>query len=129
MNTTDMRDAAVQAVAQSKNIVARQIDRQAATLGTTLSQTARDLEQIGTHLAQNGAVASAGELAQRASMYVDRAADYLQTGNTDDFIADLETLARERPWAVAASTAVLGFVAARIVKSSSARRFYGAGGI
>jgi hypothetical protein len=123
MNQTDLQDAAKRAAQTSKNLVAQQVDRQATALGASLLQTARDLEQIGQQLSQSGTIASAAELADQAARYVDRAGRYLQDGNTDRFLGDIESFSRERPWAVAASAAVLGFVAARIVKSSSARRF------
>jgi ElaB/YqjD/DUF883 family membrane-anchored ribosome-binding protein len=123
MNQTDIPAAAKRAAEKSKNLLAQQVDRQATALGASLSQTARDLEAIGQQLSQSGTIASAADLADRAAGYVDRAGRYLQNGNTDRFIEDVETFSRERPWAVAASAAALGFVAARIVKSSSARRF------
>lgn len=123
MNQTDIQDAAKRAAKTSKNLLAQQVDRQSTAFGTSLSQTARDLEQIGRQLSQSGTIASAAELAERAASYVDRAGRYLQDGNTDRFIDDVEAFSRDRPWAVAASAAAVGFVAARIVKSSSARRF------
>jgi hypothetical protein len=126
MSQRDIQAAVQRAAQQSKSILGRQVDRQAATMGSNLSQTARDLEQISAHLSQRGGISLAAELADRAAMYIDRAGRYLQDGNSDQFVGDVESFTRERPWVVAASTAVLGFIAARIVKSSSARRFTGA---
>ncbi len=123
MSQIDIQAAAKRAAQESKNLLARQLDRQAAAMGSNLSQTARDLEQISARLNERGTISIAADLADRAALYVDRAGRYLQDGNSDRFIGDVEAFSRERPWAVAASAVVLGFVAARIVKSSSARRF------
>ncbi len=122
MNQTTLTNAANTAAEKSKNILVTQVDRQAHALGSTVTQTARDLEQIGDQLRQSGTIASAAQLADWAAKYVATAGTYLENGSVDRFIADLEAFSRDRPWAVAASTAVVGFVASRIVKSSSAKR-------
>jgi hypothetical protein len=122
MNQSDIVNAATQAAQKSKTFVGRQVDRQATALGATLTQTAHDLEQIGNNLRSSGTIGSAAQVADWAAGYVARAGTYLSSGDTDRFIADVETLSRERPWTIAASAAALGFMAARVVKSSSARR-------
>jgi hypothetical protein len=123
MNQATLSDAAGTAVQKSKSFIAGQIERQAHTLGTTISQTAHDLEAVGSHLRQTDTISGAAPVADWAARYVAVAGTYLQSGDTDRFLTDLETFGRQRPWAVAASTAVLGFVAARVIKSSSARRY------
>jgi ElaB/YqjD/DUF883 family membrane-anchored ribosome-binding protein len=123
MNQTDIVHAATQAAQTSKTLLGRQVDRQAASIGSTLTQTARDLQQVGSNLRANGTIASAADVADWAASYVSRAAQYLTNGTSETFIVDLETFARERPWTVAASAAAVGFVAARVVKSSSIWRF------
>ena len=123
MNQSDLVNAAAQAANTSKNVLGRQVDRQARALGSTLMQTARDLEQVGAHLRSSGTIPSAAEVADWAARYVDRAGAYLSAGDADRFVGDLERLGREQPWAIAASAAALGFIGARIVKSSGARRY------
>jgi ElaB/YqjD/DUF883 family membrane-anchored ribosome-binding protein len=127
MNQTDIANVAAQAAQKSKTIVGREVERQAASLGKTLSQTARDLQQVGNNLRSNGTVGSAAQVADWAAGYVDRAGTYLSNGNSDRFIADIETTARERPWTIVTTAAALGFLAARVVKSSSVRRYAGSG--
>jgi hypothetical protein len=124
MNQTDIVSSAAHAVEASKSLVGQQIDKQSTVLGNTLSQTARDLERISADLRSSGTIASAASVADWAAGYVDRAARYLANGDSDRFLSDLETLGRERPWAIAASAAALGFIAARVVKSSGARRYH-----
>jgi hypothetical protein len=123
MSQIDIQAAATQAARKSKSILGRQVERQAAAMGSTLTQTARDLEQISAQLSESATISLAADLADRAAGYVGSAGRYLENGNADQFIDDLERLSRSRPWVVAASAAAVGFVAARIVKSSSARRF------
>lgn len=123
MNQTDLVNAATQAANTSKNLIGQQVERQAKALGSTLTQTARDLEQVGTHLRSSGTIPRAAEFADWAAGYADRAGTYLSGGNADRFVGDLERLGREQPWAIAASAAALGFIGARIVKSSGARRY------
>ena len=123
MNQTTLTNAAGIAAEKSKNIITDQIDRQVHTFGANVTQTARDLEQVGEQLRQSGMISSAAQLADWAAGYADRAGSYLSRGTTQSLIADLETFSRDRPWVVAASTAALGFAAARVVKSSSVRRF------
>ncbi len=122
MNQSTLGNAANTAARKSKNLLVQQIDRQANALGKTVEQTAHDLEHIGSQLRESGTIGGAAQLADWAARYVSTAATYLQQGNTDRFIADLETLGRERPWAITATAAAAGFIAARVIKSSSARR-------
>ena len=48
---------------------------------------------------------------------------YLQSTNADKILDDIEGYARRRPWLAAGAAAVAGFVASRVVKASSDRRF------
>jgi len=123
MSQIDFQTAAKRVAQQSKSYLSRQVERQAATVGTNLSQTARELEKMSVQLNGRGTPNIAADLADRAAIIVDRAGRYLQEGTSDRFIGDVESFSRERPWSVAASAAVVGFVAARLVKSSSARRY------
>jgi hypothetical protein len=112
------------AAQKSKSFIAGQIDRQARTLGRAISQTVHDLEEeVGSHLRQSDTISSAAQVANWAARYVAMAGTNLQSGDTDRFIADLETFGRQRPWAVAAAAALLGFVGARVIKSSSVGRY------
>ena len=53
----------------------------------------------------------------------DELGEYLQTTNADRILDDIEGFARRRPWLAAGAAAVAGFVASRIVKASSDRRY------
>lgn len=122
MDQTKTTDAANRVVATSTSFIARQVDSRARSLGDRFSQTARDLEAIADQLRQSDTISSAAQVATWAARYISSAGTYLTNGNTDRFITDFETVGRERPWTITASAAVLGFAAARVLKSSSARR-------
>ena len=51
--------------------------------------------------------------------------NYLQSADADRILRDAETFARRRPWLTAGAAAVAGFVASRLVKASSDRRYEG----
>jgi ElaB/YqjD/DUF883 family membrane-anchored ribosome-binding protein len=123
MNQSDIVNAAAQAAQRSKNILTRQADRQLAMIGATLAETAGELRDVGSDLRASKTIGGAAEAADWAADYVSAAATYFSAGNAERLITDAESFARERPWTLAASAAALGFVAARIVKSSSARRY------
>ena len=48
---------------------------------------------------------------------------YLQSTNAEKILDDIEGFARRRPWLAAGAAAVAGFVASRLVKASSDRRY------
>ena len=48
---------------------------------------------------------------------------YLQAADAERILADVESFARRRPWLTAGAAAAVGFVASRLVKASSERRY------
>jgi ElaB/YqjD/DUF883 family membrane-anchored ribosome-binding protein len=60
-----------------------------------------------------------GQVARRA----DTLGDYLKSADADQILADVETFARRRPWVTAGAAALAGFLASRVVKASSDRRY------
>jgi ElaB/YqjD/DUF883 family membrane-anchored ribosome-binding protein len=59
------------------------------------------------------------EVARRA----DDLGGYLESSQADQILADLESLARRRPWVTAGIGVLAGFVASRFVKASADRRY------
>ena len=123
MQTTDVRQAAQGAVDQSKSFLSKQVDERSTLIGQQIGSVADELRSVGQQLGSS-------ELAGPVAGYVNQGADivarlgtYLQDADSDRLIGDLETLARERPWAVAGAALVLGFAASRFLKTSSARRY------
>lgn len=59
-----------------------------------------------------------GDYVERAGNQIRRASDYLRNTNTDDLVRNAEDFARRQPAVFLGGAFVLGFLAARLVKSS-----------
>ena len=123
MQTSDVREAAQSAADLSKSFLDRQISERTTQLGTEIGSLARDLRIIGDGLKSNAATEPAAQYVERGADVVANVADYLRAADTERLITDLETLARERPWSVAAAALALGFAGSRFLKTSSTRRY------
>jgi hypothetical protein len=108
---------------QSRSFVAEQLDAQATRIGSQLTTTAADLRRIAADLDGSTTVSGGAALATRGADALERAGSYLTSADGERLIVDLETVARERPWAVAAAALAAGFAGSRLLKSSSARRY------
>ena len=76
----------------------------------------------GEHL--DGAGNSAGaKVARQAADHAARFARYLESSDSNRFLADAEQFARRQPWAAGGVGLVAGFVAARFFKASSEGRY------
>jgi hypothetical protein len=123
MNTTDLKQTAAEAASTSRSFISAQLDSRSTQIGTTISSTAGDLRRIADELRSSETVAGSADLANRGADAIDRIGQYLQSANGDQLIADAETFARERPWAVALAALTAGFAASRVLKASSAQRY------
>ena len=65
-------------------------------------------------------------MAHRAADQVEQLTSYLRSSDSDRFLGDIETFARQRPWAAGGIGVVAGFIAARFLKASSESRYTGA---
>jgi len=124
MQSTDVREAAQQAVSQSKSFVTRQLQAQTSQWGQQIESVATDLRAVSDQLRSNPTAAI-------AATYVDQGADaiaslgrYVSDADLDRLLADAETFARQQPLVMAAGAFAIGFAASRFIKSSSARRYY-----
>lgn len=70
-----------------------------------------------------------GEYVERAGGQIRRASEYLRTTSTDDLVRNAEDLARRQPAVFLGGAFVLGFLAARLVKSSQSQSPTGGGSI
>jgi hypothetical protein len=125
MQTTDVREAAAQALAGSKSFLGKQVDERSTMIGQQIETVAHDLRNVGDQLRTTGVAGGAANYVDRGADLVDRFGHYLQDADSDRLIADLEEYARRAPWAVAAGALMLGFAASRFLKTSSARRYHG----
>jgi hypothetical protein len=127
MQTTDVREAAAQAVQGSKSFLGKQVDERSTTIGQQIETVAHELRGVGDQLRTTGVGDGAATYVDRGADLVDQFGQYLQDADSDRLIADLEAFARRAPWAVAAGALMLGFAASRFLKTSSARRYHGGG--
>jgi ElaB/YqjD/DUF883 family membrane-anchored ribosome-binding protein len=102
-------------VRQEINTRSSQTGEQMTKTGSALRQTARQLR--GDRQEQQAKVLEA--VADRT----ERLGRYLNQAEGEQILRDVERMARQRPWLVAGAGTVLGFLAARFTKASSARRY------
>lgn len=124
METSDLKQAASDAVGQSRSFISAQLDDRSTQVGTTISSTAGDLRRIADELRANETVAGSADLANRGADAIDRVGQYLQNADGEQLIADAEAFARDRPWVIAVAALAAGFAASRVLKASSAQRYH-----
>ncbi len=127
MQTTDVRETAQNAVNQGKSFLGKQVDERSTVIGEQIGSLAQDLRNVGDQLRESGTVGAAAGYVEQGAELVDKVAQYLQNADSDTLIGDLEHYARQQPWAIAGAALVLGFAASRFIKTSSVRRYHGAG--
>ncbi|HEX8862591.1 MAG TPA: hypothetical protein VGC06_26565 [Actinomycetes bacterium] len=111
------------ATEQARSRFSQQLDRRSTQAGERLSSTASDVRSMAEELRRQGKDAPAS-MAEQAAAQADRVADYLKAASGERIMRDAEDFARGRPWAVAAGGLALGFVASRLLKASSSRRYH-----
>lgn len=127
MQTTDVRDAAAQAVQGSKSFLGKQVDERTTMIGQQVETVAQNLRNVGDQLRTTGIAGGTVRYVDRGAELVDQLGQYLQDADGDRLIGDLEEIARRAPWAVAAGALMLGFAASRFLKTSSTRRYHAGG--
>ncbi len=102
--------------------VRHELDTRSTQAGEQVSTTADAIRKVGEQLrneGNHGPARYADQVAERA----ERLGRYLSQADADKFLRDIEGFARRQPWLAAAGGAVLGFLASRFVKASSASRY------
>jgi hypothetical protein len=127
MQTTDVRQTAQQAVDQSKSFLGKQVDDKTTEIGQQIGAVAQELRSVGDQLKQSPVAGPVAGYVDQGVGYVERLGQYLQDADSEKLIGDLESFARQQPWAVAAGALVLGFAASRFLKTSSSRRYRSGG--
>lgn len=116
---------AEEAKARVSDKVRGQLDTRSTEMGDQIAPFAQALHKAGDHLVSQGNGAG-GKAAHRAGDQVEQLAGYLRSSGSDRFLGDIESFARQRPWAAGGIGAVAGFMAARFLKASSESRYTGA---
>jgi hypothetical protein len=107
---------------QGGSRVRQELDTRSTQAGEQVSTTADAIRKVGEQLRSEGKdrpAKYADQVAERA----ERLGRYLEQADGDKLLRDLERFARRQPWLAAAGGAVVGFLASRFVKASSAGRY------
>jgi hypothetical protein len=110
-----------QAKQTAGGFVRSQVDERSTQLGEQLQGAVQALQQAGETMKQEGTPGT--QLVERATSQVERTARYLSESDGRRLLNDLERFGRGNPWGVIAGGVVLGFLGARFLKASSAKRF------
>ena len=94
-------------------------DSTRARAADALGSVAQALSHSGQQL-RNDNQTVPGDYVERFGGQIRRASDYLRNTGTDDLVRDAENFARRQPAALIGGALALGFLAARLIKSSQA---------
>jgi ElaB/YqjD/DUF883 family membrane-anchored ribosome-binding protein len=102
--------------------IREQIAQRSSQAGDQVHAVAHALRSGGEQLRteQKG---SSAELVDDLAQRVEKLGSYLSSSDPDRMLRDVEEFARRRPWLTAGCAALAGFVASRLVKASSDRRY------
>jgi hypothetical protein len=117
-----VQEKAADVKVQAGQRLRHELDTRSTQVGAELQSTAVAMRRAGEQLQQEGNDGPA-----RVTRYVaertERLGGYLSGSNSDRFLQDVEDFARRQPWLVGVGGATAGFLAARFLKASSARRY------
>ena len=99
-----------------------QVDQRSTEAGERIRSVAGDARTVADELRKQGNDAPA-RYAEQAADRVERVGTWLHDSDGERILGDVEDFARRNPWGVAAAGLALGFVAARMLKASSAERY------
>jgi len=99
-----------------------QVENRTTDFGQRVGTTAQTLRNFAEHLRTQSGSPEGADMVDQGAAAVERVATYFQEGDLEDMVADAESFSRERPWTVASIGAVAGLLAARVLKSTAARR-------
>ena len=102
--------------------VREQVDRRSTQVGEQAQTVADAMRRTGEQLRGDGQDGPA-RFVEGAADRVQRAGSYLHASSADRILGDVEDFARRQPWAVALGGLAIGFVASRVLKASSTRRY------
>lgn len=110
---------------QATSFVRRQVESWTTQLGVRIGSVASDMHNVAGELRQNPALGIAAGAVDQGAEMVERFGRYVQETDAQRLLRDMDTLARRQPLAVASGAMIAGFAAARLLKTSSARRYGG----
>jgi hypothetical protein len=103
----------------AKETVGSQIGSKKGRLSEQISEVAQALRDTGSRLGENAQSAVAAGYVDKAASQVERIADYVESRDVADIVAEVKDLARREPAAFFGGLFALGLVAGRLLKSSA----------
>jgi ElaB/YqjD/DUF883 family membrane-anchored ribosome-binding protein len=107
---------------QASQRIREQVDQRSTQAGEQAQTIAHAFRSTGEQLRNEGNAAPA-RIVDAAAQRVEQVGGYLTQSNSDRILGDAEDFARRQPWLVAAGGAILGMMAARLLKASSTKRY------
>jgi len=121
-----VQQKASEAKVKTREQLRQQVDSRSTQAGGQMTKTGSALRQTAEQLRGDQHEQQA-RILEGVAERTDRFGRYLTETDGDRMLRDLERMARQRPWLVAGSGALVGFLAARFTKASSSRRYEAAG--
>jgi hypothetical protein len=110
------------ATGQARDRVRDQVGQRSTQMGEQVDQHAGDLRDVAQQLREQGKDGPA-RIAEQVAERAERAGSWMKDSDADRILGDVEDFARSNPWAVAAGGLALGFMASRVLKAASSRRY------
>ena len=102
--------------------LAQQVDERRADSGRRIRKTAQTMRTVAGQLRGDANAAIGADWVERGAEVVDRMGAYVESTSLEQMMADAESLSRRQPWVIAAAGLATGVLAARLLKSTAARR-------
>ena len=116
------QEKAGQAADQARNKVREQVDERSTQLGERIGSNAGDARSVADELRKQGKDGPA-RLADQAADRAEKVGNWLTEADGDRILRDVEDFGRRNPWAAAVGGLAIGFMASRLLKASSSRRY------
>jgi hypothetical protein len=116
------QEKAQAAAGQAQAKLREQLDQRSSQLAQQINEQASDLRSVSDTLREQGKDGPA-KVAERLAGYAEKVGGYLREKDSQALLQDAEDFGRGKPAVVAGGGLLLGFVASRFLKASSARRY------
>jgi ElaB/YqjD/DUF883 family membrane-anchored ribosome-binding protein len=117
-----VQESTEQVRGQASQRLREQVDQRSTQAGEQAQTIAQAFRSTGEQLRNEGNDGPA-RVVDAAAQRVERVGGYLTQSDSDRILSDAEDFARRQPWLVAAGGAIVGMLAARLLKASSTKRY------
>jgi ElaB/YqjD/DUF883 family membrane-anchored ribosome-binding protein len=115
-------DQARRAGDKAREQIRTQVDQRSTQVGEQVSRQGGDMRAVGEELRNQGKDGPA-RVADQVAERTERIGTWLKESDGDRILREVEDFGRRNPWAIAAGGAAIGFMASRMLKASSSRRY------